>query len=116
MALRRWSLLILMLLSLSAFLVGCGNAKDSKAASPAADKNTILIQSYKFQPAELTIQKGDTVTWINQDSVGHTVTGAGLDSGLLTKGQSFKFTFTQTGVFEYLCSPHPSMKGKIIVQ
>lgn len=109
---------ILILLVLVVGITGCGSTKTATVApASTSDETTILIQSFSFQPAEVYIQKGSTVTWINQDSVGHTVTGKSFNSsGLLNKGQSFKQTFSETGVFEYYCSPHPKMQGKIIVQ
>jgi len=96
-------------------VTGCSTAKDGKSPVPATDKNTVLIQDYKFQPAEIAIQEGETITWINQDSVGHTATGDSFDSGLLKKGETFQQTFNETGTFDYICTPHPYMKGKIIV-
>ena len=102
---------------LAAFaLVGCGAGKSAQAPVPLAEKNTVTIQDFKFNPGEITIQKGETITWINQDSVTHTVTGTVINSGSLTKGQSFKQTFNEAGVFDYNCTPHPAMTGKIIVK
>ena len=106
---------ILLLGMIIAVIAGCGYAKAAPEAA-AAEKNTILIQDYMFQPAEITIRKGETVTWINQDSVRHTATGKYFDSGLLSKGQSFTQTFNEAGAFDYICTPHPSMKGRVIVQ
>jgi plastocyanin len=105
----------LMMVIMIATITGCASSRDAKAQQPP-DKNTVNIQSYSFQPAEITIRKGETVTWINQDSVDHTITGNSFDSGLFGKGQSFKQTFNESGIFEYHCSPHPNMKGKVIVQ
>jgi len=76
----------------------------------------VNIENYAFKPDELTIKKGETVTWINQDTVRHTATGDSFDSKLLEKGQSFSHTFNETGTYSYICTPHPYMKGKIIVQ
>lgn len=97
-------------------IVGCGAGKSAQVPVPVAEKNTVTIQDFKFSPAEIAIQKGETITWINQDSVAHTVTGKDINSASLTKGQSFKQTFNEAGVFDYHCTPHPTMKGKIIVK
>ncbi len=98
-------------------ITGCSAAKNGNVVPTSTpEKNTVLIQSYTFQPAEITIQKGETVTWINQDSVDHTVTGTSFDSGLLSKGKVFKQTLNETGTFDYHCTSHPSMKGKVIVK
>lgn len=99
-----------------AVITGCGGAKDEQAPAAAPDKNTVLIEDYKFQPAEITVQKGETITWVNQDSVKHTATGSSFDTGLLGKGESAKQTFNESGTFDYICTPHPYMKGKVIVK
>ena len=111
---RLFYIWIIVLVALA--LVGCGAGKSAQAPAPVAEKNTVTIQDFKFSPAEITIQKGETITWINQDSAAHTVTGKEINSGSLTKGQSFKQTFNEAGVFDYHCTPHPTMKGKIIVK
>ncbi len=98
-------------------LNGCNAKQDETLHTPArTEKNQVLIQGYKFQPDILTIQKGDTVTWTNQDSVKHNATNNSFDTGLLSKGQSAQQTFNETGTFDYFCTPHPYMKGKIIVK
>ena len=66
----------------------------------------------------LTVKVGTTVTWVNEDSQAHTVTdvGLGFDSGLLSKGDTWSYTFTEVGEFEYFCTPHPWMRAKVIVE
>jgi plastocyanin len=69
-----------------------------------------------FVPATLTVQVGDTVTWVNQDAPQHDVVA---DNGEFTsqpfdKGRSF--TFTKAGTYPYHCSIHPGMTGTVIVQ
>ncbi len=82
-----------------------------------------------FDPKELTIGKGTEVTWINQDSQGHTVTsgnptdtdsGSLFDSmkdlsGLIKPGTKWEYTFDTVGEFPYFCQIHPWMTGKVIV-
>jgi nitrite reductase (NO-forming) len=66
----------------------------------------------------LQIEVGDTVTWINEDdAMLHTATAVdgSFDSGLLRTGESWSHTFTEAGEFEYLCTPHPWMRAKVIV-
>lgn len=102
--------------ALCVILFGCGAAKNGQTSGVAVAENTVVVQDHKFQPAEITIQKGNSVTWVNRDSVAHTVTGKDFDSGRLNMDQTFQKTFNETGTFEYYCKPHPYMIGKVIVQ
>ena len=81
--------------------------------------NSIEIRDYAYSPNDLTIKKGTTITWTNQDSVKHDVmtdvSGKGPSSELLAKGESYSYTFDEVGTFSYHCSPHPYMKGSITV-
>ncbi|MHB1314506.1 MAG: cupredoxin domain-containing protein [Christensenellales bacterium] len=112
---RKFILINLILLLILAAM-GCSNADNGQNSAPLADKNTVLIQNYQFQPAEIIIKKGETVTWINQDTVQHTATCSTFDSGLLRKGESYKHKFDETGTFDYICTPHPYMKGIVRVE
>ena len=71
----------------------------------------------KFQPAELIVQKGDTVVWINNDIVAHDVTeesSKAWTSSVMPVGQSWSLVVTQNA--DYYCSIHVVMKGKLVVQ
>ena len=93
----------------------------SSPEAPAAEKNTaklytVEIKEMKFQPAELTVQKGDTILWINKDIVTHDVTeqpDKSWTSSPLTTGQSWSMVATQS--VDYYCSIHVVMKGKVTV-
>ncbi|MFA6475688.1 MAG: cupredoxin family copper-binding protein [Patescibacteria group bacterium] len=78
--------------------------------------NTVNIQNLTFSPTTLTVQKGTTVTWTNNDSAPHQIKADAFNSSQLAKGQSFSFTFNTVGTFDYSCSIHPSMLGKIVVE
>ncbi|MFB3766276.1 MAG: cupredoxin family copper-binding protein [Methanotrichaceae archaeon] len=80
-------------------------------------QNTVTISGYSFQPLILTISPGTTVTWINQDSVNHTVTSDtnAFDSGQIAPGGSYSHRFTSLGTFVYHCRNHPTMQGSIVV-
>lgn len=72
-----------------------------------------------YAPSNLTVSVGDTVSWWNGDLEWHTVTSdaaGGFDSGTLRSGEWFNVTFTEPGVYRYHCTPHPWMKGTIIVE
>ena len=78
--------------------------------------NTVSIQNFAFNPSSLTVSKGTTVTWTNEDSASHEIKSTTFGSSLLSKGATFSHTFDQTGTFNYSCAIHPTMQGKIIVQ
>jgi amicyanin len=86
------------------------------APALAASTHAVDIVDFAFAPAVLTITVGDTVTWTNRDAVAHTATGDGFDSGDLAQGASYSVTFTAAGTYDYLCTPHPTMTGRIVVQ
>ncbi|MGB0855717.1 MAG: cupredoxin domain-containing protein [Nitrosopumilus sp.] len=76
-----------------------------------------------YIPSQITIDAGNQVTWINEDSAFHSVTSGFyneptefFDSGYLDPYQSFSFTFETIGIFDYYCTLHPWMAGQIIVE
>ena len=80
------------------------------------------MKNIAFNPSTLTVKKGTTVTWTNDDSVNHDVTksgGPGPDfksgSGNLGSGDTYKVTFNTPGTITYRCTIHPWMDGKIVV-
>jgi plastocyanin len=77
---------------------------------------SVSISGFAFNPGTLTVAAGTIVTWTNNDSMQHTVTGGELDSQKLAQGQTYSHTFNTPGTIDYICTIHPSMKGKIIVQ
>lgn len=92
------------------------------AAPPAAAQSTtkVTIQNFAFSPNSITVVIGvnNSVTWTNMDSTAHTVTadGGAFNSGSLSTGQTFSFTFTTAGSYTYHCSIHPYMTGTVIVK
>ena len=87
----------------------------------AADIN-VTIQDNFFAPSAVTVNVGDKITWTNNGVTPHTTTsgtscpaGNGIwNSGSLSSGQSFSFTFTQAGTFPYFCSNH-CFTGTVVV-
>jgi len=77
---------------------------------------TVRIRDFVYNPSALTVRQGGTVTWVNDDTVPHTVTGNGFDSGQIAPGGSFTFRFPSAGTFSYYCSIHPAMAGTVTVQ
>ena len=94
------------------------------ARRPATDvgSGAISAVSFAFNPAQLSVNKGATVTWTNEDGTAHTVTGGapGAPSGKFDQqiegGQTFKFTFADAGTYEFFCKIHTTMKGTVLVK
>ncbi len=115
-AARRRSLSVMVVLGLTliwAALAFAAGATPTRAGAA----NQVEISGFAYAPAELTITAGDTVTWTNLDAVEHTATAidGSWDTGLLAQADSASVTFTVPGTYDYLCTPHPSMTGRIIV-
>ena len=83
-----------------------------------AEDATAKIDNFTFVPPRLTVKAGTTVTWRNEDDIPHTVTSASqrFKSNALDTDDSFSFTFTEPGTYEYFCSLHPRMTGTIVVE
>ena len=83
-----------------------------------AEDATAKIDNFTFVPARLTVKAGTTVTWRNEDVIPHTVTSAArlFKSKALDTDDSFSFTFTEPGIYEYFCSLHPRMTATIVVE
>ena len=78
---------------------------------------SIIISNLRFNPLTITVDKGTTVIWVNQDVEKHTVTSEGnFDSGVLVTGAEFAHTFDKEGVFEFNCELNPEMQGAVIVE
>jgi len=92
-------------------------AVESKASPPPA-ATVVHIGNFTFNQPVLTVHPGATVTWVNDDDIPHTVVdkNGSFRSKVLDTGDRFSFTFAKAGQFEYFCSIHPHMTGKIIVK
>jgi plastocyanin len=135
----RW--LALLMACLALVVVACGDDDDDDggggggaettetAPAPEAEGGTgggaggggaeVIEKDIKFNPANVTIDAGQTVTWTNDDSVGHDVTGDDFksgDPGGMQNGDTFKHTFETAGTFDYVCTVHPGMEGSVTVR
>lgn len=85
------------------------------AGKPAT--HTVVIEAMLYAPSTLTVQRGDTVMWINQDPFPHTVTAkGGFDSHNIAAGRSWTYTARTPGEWIYICKHHPTMKGVLKVE
>lgn len=109
-------------LILAVLAVGCASTPAASPATGAVSSGAISIKGFAFDPAQLSVNKGATVTWTNNDGATHTVTSGvpGTPSGKfdqrLEAGKTFTFTFTDAGTYEFFCNIHTSMKATVLVK
>jgi plastocyanin len=106
--------------------MACQSSGTTSPASPTLSPSptltggptTVKITDFAFDPSNVTVPVGTTVTWTNLDSASHTVTSdiGVFESGTLGPNATFSYTFNSRGTFNYFCSLHPSMKGKVVVE
>ncbi len=134
-------LLVLLIACLALTLAACGDDNNddgdgssaattpTETTAPPSAKNgetvEVSMKDIAFSPDSVTINKGDTVTWTNDESVGHDVTKTGGpgpdfssgDPGGMGEGDTFSETFTSAGEISYECTVHaPGMSGTITVK
>jgi plastocyanin len=130
----RWLAMLLACLALGLVVAGCGGDDDddgggggAATTEQPADEggggggggSEVSMEGIQFQPAELAVGVGDTVTWTNNDSVGHDVTADAFSSGEpggMAQGDTFEHTFDEAGTFDYVCTVHPGMEGSVVVE
>ena len=100
---------ILALAAAGLLLAACDAAEDAGEAA------VIDIVDDEFEPRELEIAVGDTVTWEHVGDAPHNVTFDDEESGNLDSGETFSRTFDETGTFEYTCTIHAGMDGTVTV-
>ena len=90
-------------------------AAESEVAGPTQSARIIDLD---YLPGTMTVVAGTTVTWTNKGALPHTVTDrtGEFDSGIMSSGGVFDWTFGDVGTFEYFCTLHPDMVGTVIVQ
>ena len=93
------------------FVVACEDDNDE-----IRPENEVWMSANSFLPANLEVDPRTTVRWVNNSSVTHdVVSNTGLFNELLSPGQSYSYTFNNSGVFNYVCTIHPGMSGSITV-
>jgi amicyanin len=135
----RWLALLLACTALALVAAGCGGDDDDDGGGGGAATTEqpaggggddgggagggggaeVSMEGIAFQPAEVTVSAGDTVTWTNNDSVGHDVTADSFSSGepgAMASGDTFEHTFEEAGTFDYVCTVHPGMEGTVVVE
>lgn len=101
--------------------VSCSALSESSltpSPTQAVTNSLVIMKNLKYSPSTITISVGTTVNWVNQESLSHTITSDTelFDSGVMSEGESYSFTFNEKGTFQYHCTLHSGMRGTVIVQ
>ncbi len=94
------------------------SATEAPKPIEASKNNQVVIENFAYGPGQLAVPVGTKVTWLNRDTMQHSVTSDDkvFDSGLLKQNQEFSRTFDKPGTYPYHCTPHPSMKAAVVVK
>ncbi|MCW3012792.1 MAG: hypothetical protein JWO90_3196 [Solirubrobacterales bacterium] len=91
-----------------------------EAEAPAAgDRVEIGMKGLQFEPKDVTVQAGTTVTWQNNEDIPHNVVaeeGADFESDTFGRDGTFEFTPEEAGTIAYVCTLHPGMEGTLTVE
>jgi plastocyanin len=101
------------LAAVGAFLV----AAAAPSAAPLPRRHVVEIRGMAFHPAVLTVERGDTVEWVNRDIVPHTATAtdSAWTTGALVQGQSGRHVVAgEPGEQRYFCELHPTMEARLV--
>ncbi len=88
-------------------------------ADTAPRAGAVSIDNFTFTPPTLTVKAGTAVTWTNKDDIPHGIAAtnnAFAKSRALDTDDSYSFTFTTPGTYQYFCYIHPHMVGTIVVE
>lgn len=98
---------------------GMASPSASPGATPAAtdEPASVTIENVAFNPPEIEVPAGTTVTWTNRENVPHTVTSSdgAFGSDTLNRGDVFSHAFATPGTYDYVCAIHPNMRGSVVV-
>jgi plastocyanin len=88
--------------------------------TPAGGRDTVTaaVEDFLFRPGRLDIAAGTTIVWTNDGQVEHTISAedGSFDSGPIEPGERRSLTFSRAGTFPFHCTPHPFMRGVIVVR
>ena len=86
-----------------------------QATAQALPPQEVVIRDLTFQPSTLTVRPGTTIVWRNQDRVQHQVTGGEFDSGRIPGGGQWAQVIGKPGLYQFLCTLHPTMRAEVTV-
>jgi plastocyanin len=97
--------------------VGLLPAGRTAAGATKPARHAVTVEAVAFQPADLTVNVGDSIVWTNKDPFPHTVTANGVfDSKELAAGKAWTYRARNRGDYPYVCTLHPTMSGTIHVR
>lgn len=101
-------------------------SEEETSGEPLAQEDVeVAMANMAFNPETITINSGTTIVWINNDNIAHTIVsgirdsenaGEMFESSNVRPGETFGFTFEESGSYSYFCSIHPGMEGQVIVE
>ena len=88
-----------------------------EADAPSASGHDVVVDNFSFSPATASVPVGATVRWTNRDDVPHVIMSSEkkFKSPVLDTDQQFSYAFEAPGTYEYFCSLHPKMTGRVTV-
>lgn len=122
--------LTLAFIAIGSLAIGCSaddeatRSAELALSAPPATEERVIVRDRAFEPNELTVTVGTTVTWVNQDELGHTIThgtaGAPANDAAfdvpLSAEQTVSYTFEEAGTYPVTCKIHPDMQMTVIVE
>lgn len=96
---------------------GSQSEAEDGASTPedTTSSEVVEIRSFAYEPVDLEVPVGTELAWVNRDPAPHTATGEGFDTGRLQQDARGTVAFTEAGTFEYVCTIHPAMRGRVTV-
>ena len=94
-----------------------GRGRSNETRGTASGRGEVRIADFMYEPSVLEVTPGTAVKWTNEDSAPHTATAKedSFDTGKLDEGESGEITFETTGTYDYICTYHPYMTGRVVV-
>jgi plastocyanin len=110
--------LVMFFMGNQASLTRSAMSKVTTAQVNAEKNQTISISNFAFSPKTITVKAGSSVTWMNSDTVDHSIVAddASFDIGVLAPGEKGSYTFSNAGTYVYHCGVHPSMTATVVVE
>jgi plastocyanin len=113
---KKFIYITLFILAAAIVIYSCSKSNNSKPPNTFSGAS-VSIQNFAFMPDTIRITAGSTVKWTNMDGMPHTATSltSVFNSGSISPGSAFQFTFATAGTFTYHCTIHDAMKAGVVI-